>query len=98
MGLTWKVLWSPLGILHDLPNANSINTILDGFLSRSCSTTWSPNLSLSIGLQNDLTNEDRVRLRLDELNSLEERRLEAQQNLEVYKEWMTWAYNKMVHI
>ena len=49
-------------------------------------------------MQNELTNEDRVRLRLDELDSLDERRLETQQNLEVYKAWMARAYDKMARI
>ena len=51
-----------------------------------------------IALQNELTNEDKVRLRLDELDSLNEKRLEAQQNLEVYKARMARAYNKMARI
>ncbi|XP_039138784.1 uncharacterized protein LOC120276118 [Dioscorea cayenensis subsp. rotundata] len=54
--------------------------------------------SLRIALQNELTNEDRVRLRLDELDALDERRLEAQQNLKAYKARMARAYNKMARI
>ena len=53
---------------------------------------------LRIALQNELTNEDRVRLRLDELDSFDERRLEAQHNLEVYKTRMARAYNKIALI
>ena len=49
-------------------------------------------------MQNELTDEDRVRLRLDELDSLDEKRLEAQQNLEVYKARIARAYNKMARI
>ena len=54
--------------------------------------------ALRIALQNELTNEDRVRLHLDELDSLDEKRLEAQQNLEVYKARMARAYNKLACI
>ncbi|XP_039131869.1 uncharacterized protein LOC120268610 [Dioscorea cayenensis subsp. rotundata] len=54
--------------------------------------------SLRIALQNELTNEDRVRLHLDEHDALDEGRLEAQHNLEVYKARMARAYNKMAHI
>ena len=54
--------------------------------------------SLRIALQNELTNEDRVRLCFDELDSLDERRLETRQNLEVYKARMARAYNKMARV
>ena len=54
--------------------------------------------SLRIALQNELTIEDSVRLHIDELDSLDERRLEAQQNLEVYKARMALAYTKMARI
>ena len=41
-------------------------------------------LSLRIAIQKGLSNEDNVRLRLEELEALDEKRLEAQQCLECY--------------
>ena len=45
--------------------------------------------SLRIAIQEGLSNEDNVRLRLEELKALDEKRLEAQQRLECYKARMT---------
>jgi hypothetical protein len=41
--------------------------------------------SLRIAIQEGLSNEDNVRLRLEELEALDEKRLEAQQRLECYQ-------------
>lgn len=53
---------------------------------------------MTIALQNELTNEDRVIFHVDELGSLDEQRLQAQQNHEVYKARMVRAYKKIAHI
>ena len=52
--------------------------------------------SLRIAIQEGLSNEDNMRLRLEELEALDERRLEAQQRLECYQARMTKAFNKKV--
>ena len=52
--------------------------------------------SLRIAIQEDLSNEDNVRLRLEELEALDEKRLEAQQRLECYQTHVSRAFNKKV--
>ncbi|KAB5519779.1 hypothetical protein DKX38_024098 [Salix brachista] len=46
--------------------------------------------------QSGLSNEDNVRLRLEELEALDEKRLEAQQRLECYQARLCRAFNKKV--
>ena len=52
--------------------------------------------SLRITLQEGLTNEENVKLRLQELEALDEKRLDAQQHLECYQARMSHAFNKGV--
>lgn len=52
--------------------------------------------SLRIAIQEGLTNEDNARLRLEELEALDEKRLEAQQRLECYQARLSKAFNKKV--
>ncbi|KAL0303460.1 UNVERIFIED_CONTAM: hypothetical protein Sradi_6214100 [Sesamum radiatum] len=52
--------------------------------------------SLRIAIQEGLTAEDNARLRLEELEALDEKRLEAQQQLQCYQARMTRAFNKKV--
>ncbi|PIN13721.1 Ribonuclease H [Handroanthus impetiginosus] len=49
-------------------------------------------------IQEGLTVQDNVRLRLEELETLDEKRLEAQQQLECYQAHMTEAFNKKVQL
>jgi hypothetical protein len=51
---------------------------------------------LRIAIQEGLSNEDNVRLRLEELEALDEKRLEAQQRLECYQARLCRAFNKKV--
>ncbi|KAL0458505.1 UNVERIFIED_CONTAM: hypothetical protein Slati_0477700 [Sesamum latifolium] len=51
-------------------------------------------LSLRIAIQEGLTVEDNTRLRLEELEALDEKRLEAQQQFQCYQARMTRAFNK----
>ncbi|KAG5553870.1 hypothetical protein RHGRI_011664 [Rhododendron griersonianum] len=46
----------------------------------------------------DLTNEDNARLRLEELEALDKKRLEAQQRLECYQARMSKSFNKKVRL
>nr|MCH9869382.1 transposase family protein [Serratia marcescens] len=50
--------------------------------------------SLRIAIQNELTNEDRIRLRSEELDALDETRIAVQQKLELYRKTMARSYNK----
>ena len=52
--------------------------------------------SLQIAIQEGLTNEENARLRLEELEALDERRLKAQQRLECYQARLSRAFNKRV--
>ncbi|TYK15311.1 uncharacterized protein E5676_scaffold1706G00190 [Cucumis melo var. makuwa] len=52
--------------------------------------------SLRMAVQEELTTEDNVKLRLQELEALDEKRLEAQQALECYQARMSKAFDKHV--
>ncbi|XP_030964527.1 protein NYNRIN-like [Quercus lobata] len=52
--------------------------------------------SLRIAIQEGLTNEENAQLRLEELEALDEKRLEAQQRLECYQVRLSQAFNKRV--
>ncbi|KAM2413537.1 hypothetical protein ACFX1X_000141 [Malus domestica] len=52
--------------------------------------------SLRMAIQEGLTDEENAKLRLQELESLDERRLEAQQHLECYQARLSKAFNKKV--
>ncbi|KAG9444536.1 hypothetical protein H6P81_015876 [Aristolochia fimbriata] len=54
--------------------------------------------SLRIAVREGLTTEECAQLRLAELESLDEQRLEAQQRLECYQSRMTRAFNKKVRL
>ncbi|KAM0971135.1 hypothetical protein PS1_019325 [Malus domestica] len=53
-------------------------------------------LSLRMAIQESLTDEENAKLRLQELEALNERRLEAQQHLECYQARLSKAFNKKV--
>ena len=52
--------------------------------------------SLRISIHEGLTNEDKAKLRLQELEALEEKRLESQQSLECYQACLSRTFNKKV--
>ncbi|XP_075660990.1 uncharacterized protein LOC142630820 [Castanea sativa] len=52
--------------------------------------------SLRIAIQEGLSNEENVCLRLEELEVLDEKRLEAQQRLECYQACISRTFNKKV--
>lgn len=52
--------------------------------------------SLHIVVQEKLTHDDNTELRLAELETLDEKQLEAQQRLECYQACLTHAFNKKV--
>ncbi|XP_019160042.1 PREDICTED: uncharacterized protein LOC109156645 [Ipomoea nil] len=54
--------------------------------------------SLRLAIQEGLTDEDNVKLRLAELEALDEKRLQAQQSLECYQARISRAFNKRVRI
>ncbi|XXG76871.1 hypothetical protein AAC387_Pa08g1144 [Persea americana] len=52
--------------------------------------------SLRVSLQNDMTQESNVKLRLQELDNLDERQLEALQSVELYQACMVGSFDKKV--
>ncbi|KAI0519706.1 hypothetical protein KFK09_007165 [Dendrobium nobile] len=52
--------------------------------------------SLRVAIQSQITTQQNAQLRLEELEALEGRRLQAQQNLELYKARMIQAHDKLV--
>jgi hypothetical protein len=52
--------------------------------------------SLRVAIHEEITQDEQVRLRFQELDTLEEGRLHAVQNLELYRQNMVRAYNKLV--
>jgi hypothetical protein len=49
-------------------------------------------------MQNDMTMDECQQLKLDELDAMDEKRLIAQQNLEIYPAKMARAYDKMARV
>ncbi|KAL0378905.1 UNVERIFIED_CONTAM: hypothetical protein Sradi_3196000 [Sesamum radiatum] len=54
--------------------------------------------SLRIAIQKGLTEEENTQIRLEELENLDEKRLEAQQRLECYQARLSRAFNKKVRL
>ncbi|KAL0289037.1 UNVERIFIED_CONTAM: hypothetical protein Scaly_2714600 [Sesamum calycinum] len=54
--------------------------------------------SLRIAIQEGLTEEENARIRLEELEALDEKRLEAQQRLECYQTRLSRAFSKKVRL
>ena len=52
--------------------------------------------SLRISLMAEMTNEEKHRLRLQELEDLDDKRLQAQQQIELYQAQIIRAFNKKV--
>ncbi|PKU63440.1 hypothetical protein MA16_Dca026010 [Dendrobium catenatum] len=52
--------------------------------------------SLRVAVQNDLTQEQNAHLRMEELDALDELKLRAQQNLEIYRGRMAKSFDRMV--
>jgi len=53
-------------------------------------------LSLYVALDTEMTHEDKHRLRLQELEALDDKRLQAQQQIELYRARIAKAFNKKV--
>lgn len=75
-----------MGLQNHGQNSNSSHAISAGFRTRSRPPVGNT----------EITTEKKVSLRLAELKALDENRLEAQQNLELYRHRMSKAFNKRV--
>ena len=67
-----------------------------GIWVRSGYTIGNPGAIIAVALTTRMTSEDNDRLRLQELEALDEKRLQAQQHIELYQARMTKAFNKKV--
>ncbi|XP_075098054.1 uncharacterized protein LOC142175371 [Nicotiana tabacum] len=54
--------------------------------------------SLWLAIQEGLTDEENAQLRLEELEALDEKRLETQQSLECYQARLSQSFNKRVYL
>jgi len=52
--------------------------------------------SLRVALTTEMTNEEKYQLRLQELEALDDKHLQAQQQIELYQARITIAFNKKV--
>ena len=85
-----------MGISYNILNAYPSHTILLCLWVEAVLPLERQIPSLRIAIQEDLSNEDNVCLRLEELEALDEKRLEAQQRLECYQARIFRAFSKNV--
>ena len=85
-----------MGLSHNISHTYTSNSIFACLWCRSCSPIGAPNSITKDCHSKYLSNEDNVGLRLEELEALDEKRLEAQQRLECYQARLTKAFNKKV--
>ena len=74
-----------MGVPDNIQNTHASYSIFVGVRRRSSPSLERQIPSLQIAIQEGLTNEENARLRLEELEALDEKRLEAQQHLECYQ-------------
>ena len=85
-----------MGIPNNIQDAHASHSILISIWCQSSLSLRATNSITSNCYQEGLTNEENVRLRLEELEALDEKRLEAQQHLECYQARLSRAFNKRV--
>ncbi|XP_070046703.1 uncharacterized protein [Nicotiana tomentosiformis] len=78
--------WAEVVAIKDVKKKNVAN-----FIRRQI-------LSLRLAIQEGLTEEKNARLPLEELEALDEKKLEAQQSLEYYHARLSRTFNKKVHL
>ena len=85
-----------LGLPNNSENPNKGYSILLGVSMRSRLPLEIQILSLHITLAIELTHKDKHQLCLHELEALDDKRLQAQQEIELYQARITKAFNKKV--
>ena len=78
------------------PNANRQYAFFSGIRVWGSHTTRIQMPSLQVALATKMTKGDNDRLRLQELEALDEKQLQAQQHIELYQSWILKAFNKKV--
>ena len=85
-----------MGLSHNSENSNESYTFS---LVYGCEVVLRQQIqitSLRIALTTEMTNEKKHRLRLQELEVLDDKRLQAQQQIKLYQARITRAFNKKV--
>jgi len=95
-GLAWKTWRNALGLSNYVQDANAVNpyALVYGVVAVLPLENHIP--SLRVATQEGLSEDDNHKLRLAELESLDEKRLQAQQKLECYQARLSRAFNKKV--
>ena len=85
-----------MGLSYNGENPDKGHAIFHGVRMRSCTPTGYPDpISVSCLDYQDGKHE-KHRLRLQELEALDNKRLQAQQQIELYQAWVFRAFNKKV--
>ena len=85
-----------MGLSYDGSNPDESYTFLLGIWVWSVLPLEIQILSLRVALTAEMTNEEKHRLRLQELEDLDDKRLQAQQQIELYQARISRAFNKKV--
>ena len=85
-----------MGLSHDGLNPNESYTILLGIWYEAVLPLEIQIPSLCVALTTEMTNEEKHQLRLQELEVLDDKRLQAQQQIELYQARITRAFNKKI--
>ena len=85
-----------MGLSHDESNPNESLTIFFGICIEAVLPLEIQISSLHVALTTEMTNEEKYQLRLQELEALDDKRLQVQQQIELYQAQITRAFNKKV--
>ena len=86
----------PLSLLHDGKNPDEGHTIFLGVRMRGCIPLEIQIPSLWVALITEMTNEEKHWLRLQELKVLDNKHLQAQQQIKTYQAWISRVFKKKV--
>ena len=85
-----------MGLSHDSANTDESYTVLFGIRVWGRTSTKNSDPISTCCLDNEITNEERHRLWLQEMEAFDDKRLHAQQQIELYQVRITRAFNKKV--
>ena len=85
-----------MGLSYDSSNPNKSYTILFGIWCEAVLPLEIQIPSLRVAMTAEMTNDEKHQLRLQELEALDDKRLQAQQQIELYQARITRAFNKKV--
>lgn len=85
-----------MGLSHHLTDSYAIHTFSSVYRSKDVLPHGIQLLSLQIAINNEISIEQNVKLRLEKLDGLVRHHLQACQNLELYQAQMIQAYSKFV--